>query len=260
MRRYRAAVRNLQQGFTLVEVLVVVVIITALAGIATPIYLNQKAKAQDAAAEAEIGKVARYLGQAASIGYALNEGGVPSSVPGLGNLDAPLSSVRVDPSSPEKFCVRTQSETGMVLFWEVGIGRTTTPSTYCTDPGDPVGEPPVAPPPPESVTLDVSSGQTQVSGTGTFEDTTNGTTITRTSGQVRFYINAANWKSITVTHPDGNGLSLTDVITKQGASTVGALVRYSNRDVRINLPSSVAFTVEVAYAGNSTGTIYTLQP
>lgn len=260
MRRYRAAVQNLQQGFTLVELLVVVVIITALAGIATPIYLNQKAKAQDAAAEAEIGKVARYLGQAVSIGYALNEGTIPSAVPGLGNLDAPLSSVRVDPASPAKFCVRTESETGLVLFWEVGVGRTTSPSAYCTDPGDPVGEPPVAPPPPESVPLDVSNGEVALTGTGTFEDTTNGTTITRTNGQVRFYISAANWQSITVTHPDGNGLFLTDVISKQGASTVGVLVRYSNKDVRVNLPSNVSFTVEVKYAGNSTGKIYTLQP
>ena len=108
--------RRKDAGFSLVELLVVVVIIVALAAIAVPIFLNQKEKAQDAAAEAEIAKVSRYLIQANSIGFALTAGAVPATVPGLGGLDAPLSAIRIDPDNAGKFCIRTTSESGKVLY------------------------------------------------------------------------------------------------------------------------------------------------
>lgn len=258
------------QGFTLVELLVVVVIIVALAAIAVPIFLNQKDKAQDAAAESEIAKVSRYLTQAASVGTVVTTGNIPSTIPGLGSLDARLSTVRADPDNPGWFCIRTTSETGKVLYWETGKGRTTTASDYCVDASDPEPEPDgggggTTPNPeptsttPTVVSLDTTSGTAELSGTGTFADSANGTTIERTANEVKFNISAANWTSITVTYPAGGGLNQSDTITKSGTATRGVLSRYSPKDVRVALASNVQFSFEVMFSGKSTGIIYVLK-
>lgn len=53
--------RNDQRGFSLIELLVVMIIIGVLAGIAIPVLLNQRAKARDAATKSDLGTVAKEL-------------------------------------------------------------------------------------------------------------------------------------------------------------------------------------------------------
>jgi type IV pilus assembly protein PilA len=80
-----------EKGFTLIELLVVILIIGILAAIAIPSFLNQRAKAYDAAAKSNI-----VTAQTAEETYATdNDGTYTSSITALQNIEPALKNAPV---------------------------------------------------------------------------------------------------------------------------------------------------------------------
>lgn len=72
--RFRKSMEQKDKGFTLIELLVVMIIIGILAAIAIPVFLNQREKARDTAAKADVSTVGKEI----ATYYVDNLGAVPA--------------------------------------------------------------------------------------------------------------------------------------------------------------------------------------
>ena len=119
--RIRKSMEDKDQGFTLIELLVVMIIIGILAAIAIPLFLNQRKKAIDTAAKADVSTVGKeiatyYVDQTADVTvgttgtvaagtlrYTVNGGDVGKASNGV---STPVVSWAAVPHSSSNWCVQ----------------------------------------------------------------------------------------------------------------------------------------------------------
>jgi len=127
-----------ESGFTLVELLVVMLILGILAAIAIPSFFNQRDKARDADAKAGV-----RTAQTAMETYATDNNGVytGADAAALQNLEATLNDSNISTvtiPAPEQYTVGVTSDTGNeFLITRAATGQTTFTCTVTGDAGCP---------------------------------------------------------------------------------------------------------------------------
>lgn len=114
-----AAIRAAREdkGFTLIELLVVVVILVALAAIAIPVFLNQKARADEAANQSTVSSLASFI----SSGIANGSITSTSPVTGPGTIS---SNVNGNIAVPDGYYAEWDSTAGTFCVDNNGTGVT----------------------------------------------------------------------------------------------------------------------------------------
>lgn len=238
--------RQQNSGFTLVELLVVVIVVAVIAGIAIPVVIGQRENAQLTSTKntlVEIGKTARI---AIATGLVTPD---TSPITGPANLTAGGNSVRIPEGftltfdlTQGTFCVQG-SEAGSAT-WFVSSSNGLAQQGDCTNGTSPT---PTPSPTQSGSGLTMNGDNATITGTGTFTDTTNGTTITTADAYAAFSSLPANWEYVRLVY-QGN----TYQVYKTGPTSVsGPLTRNSTTSVTINLTKGTAFTASIKYNGKA---------
>ena len=137
--RIRKAMDEKDGGFTLIELLVVMIIIGILAAIAIPVFLSQRAKAQDSAAKADVSTIGKEMAT-----YYVDNTGTPPTVSiasgrwQLGSTDIGKASANVTllnqtGTGDTDWCVAVQNLKGSQQFYKYSAknGLENAASTGC---------------------------------------------------------------------------------------------------------------------------------
>lgn len=131
-----------EDGFTLVELLVVIIIIGILASIAIPVFLNQRQKARDASAKVDIRDLALQMEA-----YRTDHSTYPSVATDLDDIGltprtSPGTMVAIMSSDANSYCLAAANSSGtpaggnpftgtIIYFWDSGSGGLRKQSEGC---------------------------------------------------------------------------------------------------------------------------------